>query len=156
MAVYLIGLFAIFGFVTFSVLHYSKREVQPFDYEPEYNPDLNDNEVELCRLFNQHRLNLGLNAVIPEKLASEVCEDRIYADIANGRKHSHVGWENRVAQCKANFGGEICNANINTPLGFFMEYLKSKEHRECIETPYYTHIGISLIEKRNYCMFTKY
>jgi uncharacterized protein YkwD len=156
MAVYLIGLFAIFGFVTFSVLHYSKREVQPFNYTPEYNPDLNDNEVELCRLINQHRINLGLNAVIPEKLASEVCKEIILYNIENELPPHHKGWEKRVEKCKAVNGGEICNSNLNTPYGFFTQYLTSKLHKDCIENPIYTHVGICVFEKRNYCIFTKY
>lgn len=153
---FLIGIFGMLCFVAFGVLSYSKRKEPVYNYTPEFNSDLKDIEIELCRLINQHRLNLGLNPVIPEVLASEVCKDIIYADIANGRKPSHVGWENRVKQCQAELGGEICGYGINSALGFFMEYIKSKSHRECIENPIYTHIGISIIENRNYCIFVKY
>jgi uncharacterized protein YkwD len=151
-----IFILVVFVCVAYSVIYYKKKIESDFDYTPEYNHNLNDNEVGLLRLINQHLINLGLGVVQPEVLASEVCYDAILNDIANDKGHNHNGFENRLRECKAKHGGEICNSNIHTPLGFFMEYLKSKTHRECIENKNYTHLGISLIENRNYIIFTKY
>jgi len=152
----ILGVLILFGFVVYSMNHYKAIKIIKFIYNPIERKNLTVFEKELVRLFNKRRKELGLIEVTPEVLASEVCKKIILKNISDGLSHHHNGFEQRLTDCKAVHGGEICNSNIITPYGYFMEYLKSKEHRECIENSIYTHIGICEFEKRNYCIFTKY
>lgn len=152
----ILGILAIVGFVVYSIGHYKRIKIAKLNYTPVEKKNLTPFQKEMSRLFNVHRKSLGLGEVIVEVLASDVCEEIILYNIENHLSPHHVGWEERVKKCNAVSGGEICGHNINTPYGYFMEYLKSENHRECIENPIYTHVGICEFAKRNYCIFTKY
>jgi uncharacterized protein YkwD len=152
----ILGVLAIFGFVVYSMNENKRIKIAKVNYKPIEDTDLTPFELEMVRLFNVHRKSLGLKEVIPEVLASEICKEIILYNIENELPPHHKGWEKRVEKCKAVSGGEICNSNLNTPYGFFTQYLTSKLHKDCIENPIYTHIGICVFEKRNYCIFTKY
>lgn len=152
----ILGILAIIGFVLYSMKHYTRIKIAKLNYKPVEKNNLTNFERELSRLFNVHRKSLGLGEVTVEVLASEICQEIILYNIENNLSPHHIGWEERVEKCKAVSGGEICGHNINTPYGYFMEYLKSENHRECIENPIYTHVGICEFAKRNYCIFTRY
>lgn len=129
-----------------------------YNYYGQIKTDLNPNELELQRLINEHRINLGLNPLIAEVLSSQVCLDAINEDIDNNEPPSHNGWERRLelSQVNRDNGSEICASGYNSAYGLFMAYLESEEHRAAIENPDRTHIGISFVYSRNYCQIIKY
>ena len=107
-------------------------------------------------LINWHRKNLELSILIPEILASEVCKKAILQDIERAEKPSHYEWEKRLSECKCSAGSEIIAMYFTNPLSAFSSYLRSDSHREAIENPNRTHIGISYTHNINYCILTKY
>ena len=126
-------------------------------YKPIEKTDLNPDELELVRLFNQHRLALGHDFLIPEVLCSSICQERLLSDIRTNTKLSHYGCEKMIDKCKGLFGGHIYASTYISPAEMFKAYIESKEgHKESIENPLYTHIGISYLERKNHCLLIKY
>ncbi len=150
-------LFLIFAAVVFSCVYFTQRKFNKkiiYGYEPVVKTDLNPDEVELLRLINQHRIAIGLNELIPELLASQVCLDQNLKDIVNRVSATHNGWAQRIIDCKCdgNDGSEILGNGFMTALPLFNAYMNSPKHKQAIEGENRTHIGISFIQKRNYCL----
>lgn len=147
----------IFGMICF-IFGGQKRKSEPkkIIHKPIEKTDLNPLESELLQLINWHRKNLGLSILVPEKLASDVCLKAILEDIEKGEKPSHLIWEKRISECGCSFGSEIIAMYYVNPVSAFSAYLKSKDHKDAIENPDRTHIGIAYSHNINYCILTKY
>jgi len=155
----LIGL-VILGFALFIYNGVKQKKsvyVEPkFTYQPIVKTDLNKQESELLNLINSHRDFLGLPALIPEVLACQVCREAIIEDLKLGEKPSHYQWEQRKLACQDVNGKEILAYNMSDPRSVLAGYLRSHDHRSVVENTESTHIGISYINKINYCIFTRY
>jgi len=126
--------------------------IQKEVYSPVLKNILNDNERELLNYINRHRVALGLNIVIPELLACDVCEDAVNLNTTI----THQGFNKRGEACQATDFGEICAMNYNGVRNVFSGYLASSSHKACLERADWTHCGISYVGNINYIMFTKY
>lgn len=155
----LIGL-ATLGFALFIYNGVKQKKtvyVEPkFTYQPIVKTDLNPKETELLNLINAHRDFLGLSALIPEVLACQVCREAIIEDLKSGEKPSHYQWEQRKLACQDANAKEIISPNMIEPRSVLAGYLRSNDHRDVVESKDSTHIGISFIDKINYCILTKY
>ncbi len=129
-----------------------------YNYYGVIKTDATPEENELVRLVNEYRVSIGLNPLIHEVLSSEVCEVRNYLDIQNNENPSHEGWSTMLADAMVNpnNGSHLWGYNYLTPLSLFNAYLSSDRHREVLETANATHIGTSIIERRNYTLIIKY
>ncbi len=155
-------LFSIFSGVIFCCVAYSCTYIENtttnYNYTPVVKYDLSVSENEFVRLVNEHRGSLGLGLLIPEYLASEVCESRNYQDIADGVNASHYAWERMIsdAMVSEDNGSHLYGQNYLTAQSLFNGYMASPKHKEALENPNRTHIGTSFIERRNYTLITKY
>lgn len=129
-----------------------------FNYKPIAYDGLLAIELEFVRLVNEHRINLGLNPLIAEKLACEVCQKRLEDDIKQNIESNHYYWATMISDAKANddSGSHIVANNFVTALGLFNGYISSQGHKEALENKHRTHIGTSFKEKRNHTILTKY
>lgn len=143
----------IFG-LTYS--YYTKRKAIQFTYNPIEHHELSPEELDFNRLVNEHRINLGLNALIPEKLACEVCKIRVLKDIANDVWGNHLGWEKMLIDANAKYGGHVYGNNYISAIDLFNAYMASPKHKAALENKDRTHIGTSFIERRNHTILTKY
>jgi uncharacterized protein YkwD len=155
------SLFGIFAFVIFLLVVYSctveYNITNNYNYKAVESWDLNPNERELVRLINEHRINIGLQPLIPELLANKVCLDRNLSDIEGGLFPNHDGWYEMIQDSKAKDGSQVIGYNFTTPLSLFNAYLTSQEgHKHALENPNRTHIGVSFIQRRNYIVLLNY
>jgi len=125
------------------------------NYIPQVENHLSEKETELLRLINEYRISIGLNELIPEKLACNVCYDALQEDITQGENASHTGWEKRIEMTNG-YGAEILANNYLSPSSMFSGYLKSPKHKSAIELKYATHIGLAIVNRNNYCLIIKY
>lgn len=147
---------AVFIFVYYSFVLVKRKRTQ-YNYTPIESYALNANETELLRLINEHRINLQLEPLIPELLANKVCLDRNLKDIDLELMPSHDGWYEMVQDCMPKDGDQIFGEYYTTPLSCFNGYLNSKNgHKEALEKKDRTHIGLSFMHYRNYCLILKY
>lgn len=151
---------AIVGFVIFIYGGIKQKKpdyVEPkFNYLPIEKTDLNKQETELLQLINAHRKSIGLNELKAEVLASQVCREAIIEDLKLAEAPSHDKWEQRKLACKAFDAKEIIAPNMSEPKSVLAGYLRSKDHRSVIESKTVTHIGLSYINRINYCILTQY
>jgi uncharacterized protein YkwD len=90
-------------------------------------------------------------------LASEVCEIRNVEDIDNNVPPNHNGWSEMIQDSQAVEGDQILAYNFYSVESLFNAYLTSPNgHRQVIEKTDRTHIGISLIDGRNYIIVVKH
>jgi hypothetical protein len=144
----------IFGMLFFLGFH--KTPAVKYNYNPVKFYWLSPIELEFLRLVNEHRINLGLNPLLPEKLACDVCRIRVLKDIANFHWGSHLGWEKMLIDANAKYGSHVYGNNYNTAIELFNAYMKSPKHKSALENKDRTHIGVSFIERRNHTILTKY
>jgi len=155
-------LFLIFVIVVGSIVFLSQCTYNEttinYNYYPVVKTDLSPEESEFVRLINEHRINLGLNPLIAEVLASEVCEIRNIEDEENNTYPSHLHWEKLVrdAKCNPDYASHIYAQNFVNVFEMFQAYLNSPKHRSAIENPNRTHIGTSYINKMNHTLIVKY
>jgi hypothetical protein len=153
-------LFLVFIVVVGSLVLFSQctyNETHNYYYNPIVKNDLTVEERHLLDLINNHRTNLGLNKLIPEMLASEVCEIRNVEDIDNNVAPNHNGWNEMIQDSQAVEGDQILAYNFYSVESLFNAYLTSPHgHRQVIEKEDRTHIGISLIDGRNYIIVVKH
>jgi len=137
---------------------YEYNTTNNYNYQPVKKTNLNPKEEEFLDLVNSHRDSLHLPLLIPELLASQICLNRNLLDISNNVPPSHDGWYEMVMACKCDgdIGDQIEANNYETALGLFNAYMASPEHKRAIEMEDRTHIGISFIQRRNYCLILKY
>ena len=155
-------LILIFAVIVFSLVAYSctyeENTIINYHYTPIKKIDGTADENEFVRLVNEYRISQGLNPLIHEVLSSEVCKIRNLQDIENNIPPSHVGWSTMLsdAMVQPNNGSHIWGYNHLTPLTLFNAYLNSPDgHQEALEMDA-THIGTSIIERRNYTLIIKY
>jgi uncharacterized protein YkwD len=123
---------------------------------PVTKKDLSYLEQEILDLINDYREIKDLQPLIPELLASEVCKKAIEEDFAKNEKPNHDAIQKRIKACQCSLGGEIIAPYYTKPKSIVASYLRSDSHRKCIKNPLYTHIGISFMNRINYCILTKY
>jgi uncharacterized protein YkwD len=154
------SLFIVFLIIVGCLVTYSctyEYNTYNYNYKAVESWDLNTNERELVRLINEHRINLGLQPLIPELLANKVCLDRNLSDIEGGLFPNHDGWYEMVQDSKAKDGDHIYGEYYSTPLSLFNGYMNSTEgHREVLEQSNRTHIGVSIMPYRNHCLILNY
>lgn len=160
MVVYGLIALIIVGFVLFVYGGIKQKKADysepKFDYLPIEKTDLNKQETELLQLINAHRKSIGLNELKAEVLASQVCREAIIEDLKTAEAPSHDKWEQRKLACKALDAKEVIAPNMNEPRSVFSGYLRSEDHRSVIESKTVTHIGLSYINRINYCILTQY
>ena len=128
-----------------------------YNYKAVESWNINSDERELVTLINEHRINLGLQPLIPELLANQICLDRNLSDIEGSLFPSHNGWYEMIQDSKAKEGSQIMGYNFTTSLSLFNAYLTSQDgHKHAIEEPNRTHIGVSFINRRNYILILKH
>ena len=155
-------LILIFAVIVFSLVAYSCTYVENttnnYHYTPITKLDGTNEENEFVRLVNEYRIGKGLNPLIHEVLSSEVCEVRNYLDIQNNENPSHIGWSTMLAeaQVEPNNGSHLWGYNYLSALSLFNAYLASERHREALEMENATHVGTSIVERRNYTLVIKY
>jgi len=110
---------AIIIFVTAGISLKRYREIT-YNYTPIVKDDLSTEEKIFIQLVNDHRKELGLNALIPEKLASEVCLKQNLEDIKNNEPASHEHWDRMRRESKVNIDNcsHIYANNYTTANGF--------------------------------------
>lgn len=152
--------FILLGFVLFVYGGIKQKKpvyVEPkFNYTPIVKTDLSSKETELLQLINAHRDFLNLPALIPEVLASKVCQEAIADDLELNERPSHHQWEQRKLACMAADAKEIICIDMAEPRSAFAGYLRSHDHRAVIENSESTHIGLAYYENINYCILTRY
>lgn len=147
------------GIVIFGMLFllgFRKNTAVKYNYNPVEFYGLSPDELEFVRLVNEHRINLELNPLVPEKLACEVCRIRVLKDIANEVWGSHLGWEKMLIDANAKYGGHVYGNNYSSANELFNAYMKSHKHKESLENKDRTHIGVSFMQRRNHTILTKY
>lgn len=156
-------LFAIFASIVFGLVFYSCTYVENttihYNYYGVVKTDATPEETEFVRLVNQHRISIGLNPLIHEQLSSEVCRLRNLKDIAENVNASHYLWEKMVRDAKVEVdnGSHIYGNNYVSAQTLFYAYMTSPEgHRNALESPTATHIGTSIIDRRNHSLIVKY
>jgi len=157
-------IFAVIGVIAigvFIVIGITAKRVQneTYNYKPVKWDFLGVEEKIFVQLVNDHRKDLGLPALIPEKLACEVCYNQTVADILNNEDASHEHWDRMRREAKVNYDNcsHICANQYSTGQGLFNGYMGSKEgHKEALEHPTRTHIGLSFMQYKNHCLITKY
>jgi len=130
-----------------------------FKYKGVEAKNLSDIELEFLRILNEHRESIGLPILIAEKLASEVCLKQNIEDIKNNEPPSHKYWHEMRIASKVNPDNcsHICANEYSTANGLFIGYMGSKSgHKEALEHPTRTHIGISFMNYRNHILLTQY
>lgn len=148
---------AILGFIYLGVTACTYNETVNNYYYPVTLPEkqMSDKEIELFNLINTHRIEIGLSALIPEKLATEVAignNNRMIAiDTAN-----HDGIHSRAVEAMAKRYGEVAERNILTPQGMISGYLNSPNHKATLERKDVTHLSISIKGLYNTCIVTNY
>lgn len=141
----------------FLALSYFNRRIKlKNNYVPTQAESLSNDEIEFIRLINEHRINAGLNPLIAEKLACEVCEKRLLNDITNNYNASHYDWEKLITESNAKEGSHLVANNFATPLTMFNAYIDSEQHKEAIDGVNRTHIGTSFINRMNHTIIVKY
>jgi len=153
-----IGVVAIIIFIASGISAKRYKEVN-YDYDPVEYFGLSAIELEFVRLVNEHRINLGLNPFIVEELASKVCYYQNLEDIKLGVPSSHDHWDRMRREAKVNLDncGHIHSNNHSTAQKLFQSYMDSKEgHKEQLQHPTRTHIGISFYQRRSHILITKY
>lgn len=152
-------LFIVFASVVvcglFQSCSYNETNINNY-YYPIVEDNLTPEELELVRLLNQYRESKGLNPLIPEKLACEVCDIRNLQDIENNLHPSHLHWSQMMIDAKVNIGDHLWAYNYATPQDLLNGYLSSHDHREALENPNRTHIGTSFINRRNHTIIVRY
>jgi len=108
-------------------------------FRPNVKFELSPKDKEFVKLVNDYRLSMGLNALIPEKLACEICA----RDLEIYNPPTHYGDGKRRKDSKAEIYSEIVARNYGTPTSTFYAYLNSPDHKETIESDLFTHIGTS-------------
>jgi len=157
--VILIVILVIFFGVLLVVGLNSKVVREFFKYKGVEAKNLSDIELEFLRILNDHRQSIGLPILIAEKLASEVCLKQNLEDIKNNEPASHEHWDRMRREAKVNIDNcsHIYANNYTTANGFFNGYMSStKGHKEALEHPTRTHIGISFMNYRNHILLTQY
>lgn len=135
----------------------SYNETNNYYYYPIVDNDLTVNERKMVDLINNHRVSIGLNELKPEVLANHVCAIRNLTDIESGVNPNHNGWNEMIQDSQAVEGDQILGYNFNSVESLFNAYLTSAQgHRRAIEKADRTHIGISLIDGRNYILILKH
>lgn len=124
-------------------------------YQPVLKTDLNLKEIQLVHFINQHRKSIGLDTLKVELLASELAKNHVQYMIEND-SISHDFFYQRFIDSKAKFCGEIVAFNFITSQSMFAAYMSSPPHKAVIENPNYDWIGISIIDRTNCCLLTKY
>lgn len=103
-------------------------------------------ESEILDLINNHRTSIGLSTLSNSNIVSSVAEDHTNYMIKKGEVN-HDNFQSRVKvlkeQEKAISVGENIAYGYRSAEGVVNGWLKSKEHKEIIETPDFTHFGIS-------------
>lgn len=130
-----------------------------FHYSPVEKTDATPQEKRFVELVNMHRDSLGLNPLIHEVLASEVCRERNIKDINANVRPSHQGWSSMISQAQVNpnNGSHIYAEYYMNADELFKGYLNSTlGHREALEGADRTHIGTSYINMRNHTLIVKY
>lgn len=140
----------------FTIVKYHRNKYIRERYVPLENSLRNKDEIELVRLINEYRQSLGLNVLKVELRSSGICELTVDKCIREAIDVNHYNALERVAGTGAIRGGEICGQGFSSALGFFNAYIKSTDHKRIIENPGYEWIGISIKNKINYCILTKY
>lgn len=105
-------------------------------------------ETELLRLVNEHRVLLGLHALVEDVELGDAARAHS-AHMIEHRFFSHVapeGWEPGERLNRAGIAWEAMGENIGagyaTPEEAFHGWMSSPEHREAIESPEWTHTGV--------------
>ena len=153
MAIYIgILILLLIGLILYFV---SFRETTPDDELFHYDPviiDIDNQEFEFFAIINEHRANLGLPLLLPERFLTDLAISHCsYMSEIMDASHDYV-FERRDEVFKRGFTffGEISGAGFNTPNSLFHGYLRSYKHRAAIEHPNFTHIGISFKKDLNF------
>lgn len=102
--------------------------------------------AEFMKLINQHRVSLGLRALVHTEELQVIAEDHS-RDMASGRvAFGHAGFSERCADGKSALGGgNLCAENVakgqKTVQAAFNAWMNSTGHRGNIEKPRVTHTG---------------
>jgi len=136
-----------------------RRQNVTYNYKPIPYYDLSVEEKIFIQLVNDHRKSLGLHALIPEKLASEVCYNQTVADILNNENTTHEHWQQMRIDAKVNVDNcsHICANQYSSGAGLFKGYIGSTTgHKEALEHKTRTHIGTSFMQYKNHTLITQY
>lgn len=113
-------------------------------------------ETEILDLVNNHRKNLGLNALGKLNMVSSVSKGHTDYMVETGDV-SHYNFNVRAQALIDNAGaksvGETVAYGFSSAQGVVNGWINSDQHRAILEKPDYTHFGISVkanIEGRNY------
>lgn len=132
-----------------------KSSLEDIKYVPNENVTLSDNDFILFSEINFYRTQHDLNPLKLDSLSTTLASQHVDYMLD---KHilSHDYFYNRFILSHAKNMGEICAYNYNTPQSMLTGYLGSPEHKEILDNPLFTHIGISTKQLYNCCLLTSY
>ncbi len=113
-------------------------------------------ETEILNLINEHRTNIGLNALKTLNIISGVADGHTnYMIEVNEVNHDNFSQRSQILINEANAKsvGENVAYGFTTAQGVVNGWLNSDAHKKIIENPEYTHFGISTNsnkENKNY------
>jgi uncharacterized protein YkwD len=116
-------------------------------------------EVEILKLVNDHRSELGISSLIKVDIISSVADSHTNYMIEN-EKLSHYNFDKRQQYLMSNANAKSVGENVaygyKSAEGVFNSWLKSDGHRKIIENKNFTHFGISTgLNSEGRCYFTQ-
>jgi uncharacterized protein YkwD len=112
------------------------------------NYNYNSKEIELTKLINEYRVNIGLNPLVLINHISNKCEDHNNYMITNN-VINHAFFQDRSDNIRSVLGAsnvsEIVAYNYIQPQGVLEAWLNSPSHKEAIEGNF-TDFGVSIIK----------
>lgn len=123
------------------------KEKDKIQYTPIVDK-LNDFEGEFFFILNTHRLSLGLGELISERLCNDLAYEHTKYMISKNDV-SHTNSFKRKYEVLRRGGknfGECVAKEYSTPKSFLNAYLNSIKHKNIIESPEFTHIGIKVVK----------
>jgi uncharacterized protein YkwD len=130
------------GFVKKKTSHTSNQqeaqEVDTFHLNQEY-----------LSLVNNHRILLGLTPLIYHSYIEEVAKAHSFSMAIHSKPFGHLGFASRCRRLRNRLGdinncGEIVAMKQKNIRLLLKAWLKSPEHRQEIEHPFYTHTALGI------------
>lgn len=142
----LFGRILITVFLSLVIIACEKEEIFENTIKEELIDDYNPIELELMKLVNEHRTEIGLKSLFPLNLVTK--EASLHTDyMVTQEKISHDNFEIRTSNLFNNAGvksvGENVGFGYKTAKNFLNGWLSNAGHREILESKTFTHFGIS-------------
>lgn len=148
------------------VYYLSKKKKIKLQTKTKYEPTdavMTDDETDLFDIINRYRNDYNLSQ-LKSDLTTKFFADEHTVDMVNLNKLSHDGFTNRFDDLMKIGGvtvGECVGYGYTSMNGFMNGYILSPTHKEQLDKPNYTHVGVSVMlndegKKYNTLLFVEF